>query len=383
MTETVPALACPQCSSTLLYKDGSRYTSEGQVQRWLCRECSYRFSEPGKSYKQCQTNTQRQVCELLTEDSKNLSATETKTVAGDEKTDLKGKIVEYAWKMKKQGYAEATIKLNHTVLKVLMDREANLVDPESVKETIARQSWSPNRKRNVIVAYSSFLKFIGLSWEPPICNLTRKIPFIPTEQEIDDLIAGTPNTVATMLQLLKETAMRSGEAIQLRWKDVDLERKLITCNSPEKGSNPRIFNNLSGKLLTMLNTLPRTNDYVFGTRSINSLKATYGRARKRLAFKLGNPRLKEIHFHTLRHWKATMEYHYTKDILHVKAFLGHVTLDNTLLYIQLDKQLFANIPDDNFIIRAAHNLDDAVKLGEVGFEPFVVMEGVQLFRKRK
>jgi hypothetical protein len=24
-------------------------------------------------------------------------------------------------------------------------------------------------------------------------------------------------------------------------------------------------------------------------------------------------------FHTLRHWKATMEYHYTKDILHVNV----------------------------------------------------------------
>jgi hypothetical protein len=27
--------------------------------------------------------------------------------------------------------------------------------------------------------------------------------------------------------------------------------------------------------------------------------------------------------------------------------------------------------------------EEAVKLGEVGFEPFVVMDGVQLFRKRK
>jgi hypothetical protein len=89
---------------------------------------------------------------------------------------------------------------------------------------------------------------------------------------------------------------------------------------------------------------------VFGECTINSLKATYGRARHRLAFKLQNPRLLEIHFHTLRHWKATMEYHYTKD---------------------------------SFIIHAAHNLEEAVKLGEVGFEPFVVMEGVQLFRKRK
>jgi len=78
-----------------------------------------------------------------------------------------------------------------------------------------------------------------------------------------------------------------------------------------------------------------------------------------------------------------MEYHYTKDILHVKSFLGHKEIENTLIYIQLDKSLFQNIPEDNFIIRAAHTLEEAIKLGEVGFEPYVVISGVQLFRKRK
>ena len=64
-------------------------------------------------------------------------------------------------------------------------------------------------------------------------------------------------------------------------------------------------------------------------------------------------------------------------------FLGHKQIENTHLYIQLDKQLFKNIPDDKFIIRAAHTLEKATKLGEMGFEPYLIMEGVQLFRKRK
>jgi hypothetical protein len=78
-----------------------------------------------------------------------------------------------------------------------------------------------------------------------------------------------------------------------------------------------------------------------------------------------------------------MEYHFTKDLLHTMAFLGHKKSDNTLLYVQLDQNLFKNLPDDSFIIRVAHSLEEAIKLGEVGFEPFVVMEGVQVFRKRK
>jgi len=35
------------------------------------------------------------------------------------------------------------------------------------------------------------------------------------------------------------------------------------------------------------------------------------------------------------------------------------------------------------LYRAQVQAEEAVKLGEVGFEPFVIMDGVQLFRKRK
>lgn len=133
----------------------------------------------------------------------------------------------------------------------------------------------------------------------------------------------------------------------------------------------------------MLNALPRINDNLFGDYTGFSLKATFTRVRARQAFKLGNPRLKEIHLHTFRHWKATMLYHYTKDVMLVKEFLGHKELDNTQLYIQLDKALFQGVPDDAFIIRAVHTVEEATKLGEVGFEPFIVIQGVQLMRKRK
>ncbi len=39
--------ACPECGSQKLYKDGLRYLTDGSsVQRWLCRLCGYRFSQP-------------------------------------------------------------------------------------------------------------------------------------------------------------------------------------------------------------------------------------------------------------------------------------------------------------------------------------------------
>ena len=339
-----------------------------------------------------QTIRNRQLCELLQGASKKLTeATKINIVAGKENQqaiiqDLKGKLLEHHVKMKIDGYKDTTIRLSTSALNTLINKGADLTKPEAVKKVISeQQKWSGNRKRNVINAYGNFIAYLGLTWNPPKYEIIRKIPFIPTEQEIDDLIAASPNPLATFLQLLKETAMRRGEAIQIPWTDVDLERRIVMCNYPEKGSNPRIFSELSGKLLNMLNNLPRQNELLFGTATQNQLKNQLCRVRKRLAFKLANPRINEIHFHTLRHWKATMYYHYKPDMLLVAEFLGHKALENTRLYIQLEKNLFKNLPHDQFIIRVAHNTEEVCKLLEVGFDYITgeYNDGGKIFRKRK
>lgn len=47
-----------------------------------------------------------------------------------------------------------------------------------------------------------------------------------------------------------------------------------------------------------------------------------------------------------------MLYHQTKDILHVKEFLGHWKIEKTLLYIQLARVIFKEI-NDEFTVRVA------------------------------
>ena len=39
--------------------------------------------------------------------------------------DVKGKIIEYAWWMKKQGYSDVTIRVNVSTLKTLINRGEN------------------------------------------------------------------------------------------------------------------------------------------------------------------------------------------------------------------------------------------------------------------
>lgn len=173
--------------------------------------------------------------------------------------------------------------------------------------------------------------------------------------------------------------MRKGEANSLLWIDIDIERRTITLNNPEKGGNARIFK-VSNKLIAMLNNLSKTSQKVFGDTSYK--KSSFFDSRKRLARKLQNPRLQRISFHTLRHWKATMLYHETKDILYVKEFLGHRKVETTLLYVQLAEVIFKETSDE-FTVRVASKPEDIQALLEIGFEYICEKDGLLYFRKRK
>ncbi|MCJ7470201.1 site-specific integrase, partial [Candidatus Bathyarchaeota archaeon] len=275
-----------------------------------------------------------------------------------------------------------TIRMVNSALRTLMARGADLSDPETVKDAIARQSWSENRRRNVANSYNLYAKKYGITWQKPKTRFTRKIPFIPKEDELDALIAGSHRKLSTFLQLLKETATRSGEATKLSWTDLDEERRIITLNKPEKGSNPRIWK-ISTKLTGMLSALPKKNQYIFANPNPRGIRVSFCNTRKSISQKLQNPRLLRISFHTFRHWKATNLYHQTKNILLVKEFLGHANLDNTLLYIQMEQAIFGLNNDDEFTVNATNDKQEIKQLLSVGFEYICQKDDILYFRKRK
>jgi integrase len=281
--------------------------------------------------------------------------------------------------MKKDGKADSTIETAVARL-TRLTKLCNINDPEQVKTTLATLSWKNSSKNNVAQIYTYFLRYLGKKWTPPKYTEDNELPFIPTEEEIDSLIsAGQPRT-ATLLQLLKETGARIGEINKLLWIHIDTQRKTIHITAV-KGSNSRILP-ISNKLIAMLNRLPRLNDKVFQPTS-HGLRTTFEALRKRTATKLDNPRLKRIHFHTFRHWKATMEYHKTKDIMHVKTMLGHKSIESTMVYINLEQALFLS-DSDEWTCKATTDDNEATQLIEAGFEYVMTTpSGLMQFRKRK
>ncbi|WNZ30435.1 MAG: site-specific integrase [Candidatus Bathyarchaeota archaeon] len=307
---------------------------------------------------------------------KNRAAGATKLIDAE----LKGKIVEYTWNLKRNGYAESTITTYSYLLKWFVKRNADLNKPDSIKDVIAMQrGWSQGRKRNAVKAYDLYTKINGIQWTKPKYKPVDKLPFIPTEQEIDSLIGGCCKQMSAFLQILKETGARRGEAFQLKWEDIDFVSNRLRI-TPLKGSRARIFK-MSDKLLRMLHNLPKNRQQIWNYKNLFYLDKGFRRMRKRTAHKLGNPRLRMIHFHTLRHWKATIEYARTKDLLHVQKLLGHHDIKNTMRYVQL----VDTSEEERFISKVAMNVKEAAELIELGFE-YVTGEyddGGKLFKKKK
>jgi len=382
--ESATVLKCPDCGSSEVVRASKRYVNDLVIQRYLCKNCEFRFSDPSKHLNvkdKHKTNSH-----LCAEKAKKMdSATEIKTVAGENgksQQEAIVKILELSLYLKRQNYSEETIRLNKSALKVLHERGANLFDTDSVKDVIAKQTWSSNRKRNVINAYSLFLKLNKMSWEPPRCNVEETIPFIPTEQEIDSLISAAPKKLSTFLLMLKETAMRRGEAKRIEWINIDSDKNTITLNHPEKHSNSRMWK-VTPQLIAQLNALPKTSTKIFGDCRMDTLKIAFLRLRKKQAIKMQNPRLLSIGFHTLRHWKGTTLYHRTKDPLYVRDFLGHKSMKNTEKYINIERKMFTDYGSDEWTVKVTAEQHEATMYLEQGFEWVGVKDNLIFLRKRK
>ncbi len=289
---------------------------------------------------------------------------------------LDADITNFLLEQRKDGRADETIRTRIQFLKQ-MARTIDINDPEQVKTYIADAKW--NNKTKNADSYSAYARYKKLQWTPPKYMNVTKLPFIPTEQEIDLLISATGKQTSTVLQTIKETGIRIAELVQLKWTDLDVQRKTLSI-TPVKGSNPRILP-VSDKLIGMINALPKNRPTIFQPHK-DALRDYLCTQRAKLANKLNNPRLRHIGFHTLRHWKGTMEYHATKDIIHVKTVLGHKAITSTMIYINLESALFLT-QDNGFTCKVAHTIEEATRLIEDGFEYVTEMEQVKIFRKRK
>jgi len=288
-------------------------------------------------------------------------------------------------KILKPSTIERKVKLIKSMVK---NHSVNLANPDDFVKFLNTVDWASGTKDIAVDAYRDYLNMIGLTQvKLPHIRREESYPFIPLEEEIDALISAVTFKVGAFLRLLKETGVRPIEAWRLKWLDIDITNRCITV-TPAKYSRPRKLK-ITEHTLNVIISVPKRNPYVWSPSGakdrfnveLSHFTRNYTKQRKRISAKLRNPRISLISLRTFRHWKATMEYVKTKDIVHVKELLGHVNIQNTLRYIHLANAITKLT--DEFISKVATTVEEACALIEQGFEYVCDMDDIKIFRKRK
>ncbi|MFA5386760.1 MAG: hypothetical protein WC297_03805, partial [Candidatus Paceibacterota bacterium] len=213
-----------------------------ETQRYLCRKCGFRYIAPCYDSLNNISNDLAD-SQISARRAKNLSATQRhKFCVGEIKkvdADTKGLLTQFYAYLEKEAFSAESDYVDK--VKHLAVLGANLRDPEHVKTIIGqmkRQDGTPLKNGTKMLysyAYDSMVKMLKLSWEIPHYHQEDFDPFVPDETELDALInAAKSKLLATYLQALKETFADPGEALRIKWLDVDSNRQTISIRYPVK-----------------------------------------------------------------------------------------------------------------------------------------------------
>jgi len=282
--------------------------------------------------------------------------------------------------MKKNAYEDTTIKGTKKRL-IHLQRNCNLDNPEQVKEYIANKQCTNGYKESLAEAYNHYCKANNITWNKPFYKRYDKQPKIPSTEHLNMLIANAQPKMALFLSMSKDLGTRPIELTWLTVKDINLKNGNVTLTSA-KHCNGRTLK-LKNKTLDMLKAHIQKHDLNQNSRifqiTSEHIGDIYRRHRNKLAKKLQDPTIQQIRLYDFRHYYATMLYHKTKDLLHVKARLGHKDLRTTLRYTQL----LETLENDEYHCKTATNVKEATQLIENGFEYVAEKDGTMLFKKRK
>ena len=283
-------------------------------------------------------------------------------------------------RLKSEGLAESTLegiakRLRH------LNRHTDLQNPLEVKSYISGLKATNGYKQSLVLAYQHYCRFAGLPFSPPRYVRREREIQVPSEENLNLLINSASRELALRLKILKETGLRPKELLNLRVRDLDLEKGLIAVRTI-KGGKPRTLE-VKRSTLGMLKYHVETkglglNDRLF-PENTKALRRKYEKHRRRVAKLFHKPELLKIRLYDFRHFYATNLYRKTRDILYVKEKLGHKLIETTLKYVHLVDRL----GEPEYECRVAENLKEAAALIEQGYEYVTTFEGKMLFRKLK
>jgi len=157
-----------------------------------------------------------------------------------------------------------------------------------------------------------------------------------TEEELGRLLEAAGQTrnpwLRPLITVAVNTGLRRGELFNLRWADVDLERRILTLQETKDGTTARVpFND---EVLFTLTALPRVagNPYVFPGNTASGRLDNVGTSWQTALREAG---ITDFRFHDLRHTFASHLVMAGVDMNTVRELMRHKTLNMTLRYSHL------------------------------------------------
>jgi integrase len=137
--------------------------------------------------------------------------------------------------LENNGYSRFTIESTDQILRRI-SQHVDLNKPEEVKRYIAKHISTDGYRRNMCVVYDRYCKYYKIHWEMPRYRIPQQHIKIPTKEKLEMLIANSGKVMALKLTIRMETGLRPIEVVNLRVKDIDLERKTIRPTTAKHGS---------------------------------------------------------------------------------------------------------------------------------------------------
>ena len=157
-----------------------------------------------------------------------------------------------------------------------------------------------------------------------------RVRFLETEQ-IDKLITKCSPRLRPIVIVALNTGMRRGEILGLKWKDIDVNRKLIYLHDTKNGEKREVpMNDYVTKTLIAVPKNPNSA-YIFCDKK----GAPFYNLRKSFSTALLKSDIIDFHFHDLRHTFASQLIMSGVDLMTVKDLMGHKSIEMTLRYSHL------------------------------------------------
>jgi integrase len=154
-------------------------------------------------------------------------------------TKYQSEVINTLINVKNSGKTENTQRCIASGLRRI-SKGADLHNTEEVRTYIANCNLDNQTKNSLALAYDWFCKTNGIEWKKPYFKWERKIPLIPTTENINKIISASTSKYATIFTILTETGLEAHELATIQRKDIDVTQAIINARGC-KGHNSRSF----------------------------------------------------------------------------------------------------------------------------------------------